>query len=119
MSLSRKQHKTTQRKYIDLIKGSSEKWVNWLAPKNIRVSTGSPCLSCSGPFDQASTNQAGDFGTVDRITGELFVEGNIYTHGDIANIAMKYPASGCAEDDLFEVHSKGVLPSDVKTEARA
>jgi len=44
MFLFRK-HKTTQRKYIDLIKGASEKWVNWLAPKNIHVSIRkTPCL---------------------------------------------------------------------------
>ena len=35
-------NKTTQREYIDLIKGASEKWVNWLAPKNIHVSPGHP-----------------------------------------------------------------------------
>ena len=83
--------------------------------------SGSPLsvVSYNSPFDQLPKNQAGDFGTMDKITGELFVEGNIYTHQDIANTAMKYPASGCTEDDLVEIHSNEVLPLDVKTEARA
>jgi len=80
--------------------------------------SGSPLsiVSYTSPFDQPPKNQAGDFGTIDKITGELFVEGNIYTHEDIANIAMKFPVSDCADDDLVEIHSNEVLPLDVKTE---
>jgi len=66
------------------------------------------------------THQAGDFGTINQMTGELFVEGNIYTYQDIANIATNYPMSPsrCTEDDLFEIHSNEVLPLDVRMEAR-
>ena len=113
MFLFRK-HKTTQHKAHP--KSGSTGW----RPKTF-CESGSPLsiVSYNRPFDQLPKNQAGDFGTIDKITGELFVEGNIFTHQDIANTAMKYPASGCTEDDLVEIPSNEVLPLNVKTEARA
>ena len=49
--------------------------------------------------------QPGDFGAVDKRTGELVVEGNIYTHADIVGIASQYPPVLLPEVDHFSIHS--------------
>jgi hypothetical protein len=46
-----------QRKYIDLIRQVSSKWVNWDPPIGIQV---------------------GAYGTIDKETGDWIVEGNVY-----------------------------------------
>jgi len=81
-----------QRKYIDLIKEVSSKWANWDPPKRV---------------------QAGDFGTVNRKTGEFLVEGNIYTHPDIAPIARLYPPFEAPETDQYQIHSYHVRGTNV------
>ncbi|KAN0139777.1 hypothetical protein V8E53_002439 [Lactarius tabidus] len=83
-----------QRKYIDLIKEISSKWANWDPPKRV---------------------QAGDFGTVNRKTGEFLVDGNIYTHPDIAPIAHQYPPVEAPETDQYQIHSYHVRGTDVGT----
>jgi len=87
-----------QRKYIDLIKEASSKWANWDPPKRVR---------------------AGDFGTVNQKTGELLVEGNIYTHQDIAQIARQYPPFEAPETDQYQIHSDHVRGIDVGTDVGA
>lgn len=57
--------------------------------------------------------QAGDFGTVNRKTGELLVDGNIYTHPDIAPIAQQYPPLEAPETDQYQIHSYHVRGTDV------
>ncbi|KAI6128106.1 hypothetical protein EDD16DRAFT_1472514 [Pisolithus croceorrhizus] len=46
-----------QRKYVDLIRDATSKWANWDPPIPVKV---------------------GAFGTLDRVTGELEVRGNVY-----------------------------------------
>lgn len=100
-----------QRKYIDLIKEVSSKWANWDPPKRVRVSL--------LHHDNATTlkwsfySQAGDFGTVNRKTGEFLVEGNIYTHHDIKPIAQQYPPVEAPETDEYQIHSYHVRATDV------
>ncbi|KAH9030747.1 hypothetical protein EDB85DRAFT_2146479 [Lactarius pseudohatsudake] len=60
-----------QRKFVDLINEATFKWANWDPPKVIQI---------------------GDFGTIDKKSGELKVEGNIFTHPEIRHIAQDYPA---------------------------
>jgi len=85
----------TPHKYVDLIKEAAAKWPNWDPPKTIH---------------------AGDFGTINRKTGELVVEGNIYTHVDIRQIASQYPPLQVAEVDHFRIHSCQVKELDVKAD---
>jgi hypothetical protein len=64
-------------------------------------------LGLSVRFDNPTrpNKQPGDFGAVDKRTGELVVEGNIYTHADIVGIASQYPPVLLPEVDHFSIHS--------------
>ncbi|KAH9046202.1 hypothetical protein EDB84DRAFT_1467214, partial [Lactarius hengduanensis] len=73
-----------QRKFIDLINEATFKWANWDPPRVIQI---------------------GDFGTIDKKSGELKVEGNIFTHPEIWHIAQDYPAFVAPETDLYQIHS--------------
>ena len=55
--------------------------------------------------DLPNKKQPGDFGTVDKKTGGLVVEGNIYTHPDIAQIAHGYQPIRTAEVDHYQINS--------------
>jgi hypothetical protein len=61
--------------------------------------------------------QAGDFGTVNKKTGELTVEGNIYNHIDTAQIAKQYPPVESADVDFYQIPSYEVRPVDSKAGA--
>jgi hypothetical protein len=56
--------------------------------------------------------QAGDFGTINKKTGELVVEGNIYSHVDTKDIASQHPTFIAPEVDQFEIHSYEVRGTD-------
>jgi len=87
-----------QRKYIDLVKEASAKWPNWDPSRNLRP---------------------GDFGTVNKTTGDFVVEGNIYTHVDIAKTAEQYRPVQAAEIDYFQIPSFEVRGLDVKVDDKA
>ena len=110
-----------QRKYVDLIKEAAAKWPNWDPPRRIYVSIAHQPL---GPWQRVLTvpfdpKQAGDFGTVDKETGELRVEGNIYTHVDTIRIASQHPVVFAPGVDQFEIHSYEVRGIDVTASAGA
>ncbi|KAH9969490.1 hypothetical protein BC827DRAFT_1262721 [Russula dissimulans] len=88
--------KNAQRKYVDLIYEAVTKWPNWDPPKTIRP---------------------GDFGEVDKKTGELRVDGNIYTHDGIAQIANQYLPIVEAEIDDYQIHSYQVRGLDINADA--
>jgi hypothetical protein len=114
-----------QRKYIDLIKEAAAKWPNWDPPRNIRVSIVAPCSvsfrSSVSPlhFPPPRQKQPGDFGTVNKKTGGLNVEGNIYSHPDIAPIANKYLPIAGAVVDHYQINSFEVRVSDVTSSVGA
>ncbi|KAI9434885.1 hypothetical protein H4582DRAFT_2080554 [Lactarius indigo] len=87
-----------QRKFIDLINEATFKWANWDPPKVIQI---------------------GDFGTIDKKSGELKVEGNIYTHSEIKHIAQDYPAFVAPETDLYQIHSQQVRRLDIQADVGA
>lgn len=87
-----------QRKYIDLINEASSKWANWDPPRRIKP---------------------GDFGTITKSTGEFVVEGNIYVHEDLAQIAKEHPPSEGHEIDRYDIHSYEVRGVDVGAELGA
>jgi hypothetical protein len=93
-----------QRKYIDLIRQVSSKWVNWDPPIGIQV---------------------GAYGTVDKETGDLIVEGNVYDpafqkeldkHNAGIIMADFPPQEGAVEDD-FVISSRGSKRGDVDKES--
>jgi len=86
-----------QRKYIDLIKEVSARWPNWDPSRNLRP---------------------GDFGTIDKTTGEFAVEGNIYTHVDIARIADKHRPVQTPEIEYYQIPSYEVRGLDVKADEK-
>ena len=61
----------------------------------------------------------GDFGVVNKKTGALIVEGNIYTHPDIAQIAHQYHPIQAAEVDHYQINSFEVRGLDVNAAAGA
>ena len=85
--------------------GSGQKHPRW-APYLLLV-----CLCVDHP------PQAGDFGTINKKTGELIVEGNIYSHGDIAPIANLHPPIQEAEVDHYQIQSHEVRGVDVEAHA--
>lgn len=68
-------------------------------------------------FECLPEKQAGDYGKVDKKTGELVVEGNIYTHADTMQIANQYPCVQEAEVDKFRIHSLEVEGLSVEVAA--
>lgn len=64
-------------------------------------------------FPPPRQKQPGDFGTVNKKTGGLNVEGNIYSHPDIAPIAYKYLPIEGAVVDHYQINSFEVRVSDV------
>ncbi|KAI0004612.1 hypothetical protein BJV74DRAFT_763147 [Russula compacta] len=85
-----------QRKYIDLIYDAVSKWPNWAPPRKIH---------------------AGDFGVVDKKTGDLIVEGNIYTHRETKEIASNHRTVQGADVDQYQIHSYEVQGLDLKADA--
>ncbi|KAG9313689.1 hypothetical protein JVU11DRAFT_6036 [Chiua virens] len=92
-----------QRKYIDLIRYASSKWVNWNPLTEIRV---------------------GAYGTFSNETGDFITEGNVYDpdfQGVLDKQGIKFimadhpPVEGPIEDD-FIVASRGVKRSDLNVE---
>jgi len=63
--------------------------------------------------------QIGDFGTIDKKTGELKVEGNVFTHPQIKHIAQDYPAFVAPETDLYQIHSQQVRRLDIQADVGA
>jgi len=84
-----------QRKYIDIIKEAAAKWPNWDPARSIRV---------------------GDFGTVNRKSGELSVEGNIYDHASTKHVAQQYPAVEAPDVDFYQIPSYEVRQVDPRTD---
>jgi hypothetical protein len=89
--------------------------VGQLGPTKAR--SGQLCLNTMRrhTFNSQFHSQAGDFGTVNRKTGEFLVDGNIYTHQDIAPIAHQYPPLEAPETDQYQIHSYHVRGTDVGT----
>ncbi|EKM60622.1 uncharacterized protein PHACADRAFT_189748 [Phanerochaete carnosa HHB-10118-sp] len=78
------QKSEASRKYVDLIREASSKWANWDPPKTI---------------------QAGDFGTIDKKSGQFERAGNIYRHSKMAEMAENYPVTVQPSEELYSVHS--------------
>jgi len=70
-------------------------------------------------FDHPSQEQVGDFGTFDKTTGDLIVEGNIYDLKEFTELATKYPASTNDEDKPIEIHSSRVVKPSTEDKAGA
>jgi len=93
-----------QRKYIDLIRQVSSKWVNWDPPIEIQV---------------------GAYGTVDKETGEFIMEGNVYDPAfqdelDKHNAGIRMldypPQEGPIEGD-FVIASRGAKHRNLNVDA--
>ena len=111
--------KNAQRKYVDLIKEAAAKWPNWDPHKQILVSIAINSWSVSAFLTVPLTTQPGDFGTINKETGELAIEGNIYTHIDTKSIANQYLVVPAPEVDQFEIHSYEVRGIDINAAAGA
>ncbi|KDQ61837.1 hypothetical protein JAAARDRAFT_55158 [Jaapia argillacea MUCL 33604] len=78
------------RKYIDLILSASSKWANWDPPQRVKI---------------------GDYGDVNKDTGEFEPAGNIYDpdfEDRFRPIIAKYPPEKTSVEDRWEIVSKSV-----------
>lgn len=76
--------KLAPRKYIDLIKSATDKYANW---------------------DPSIPIEAGDYGKVNKYSGQFEKQGNIYRDEGIMHITSKYmPITGPEVDD-YQIHS--------------
>ncbi|KIK57999.1 hypothetical protein GYMLUDRAFT_86419 [Collybiopsis luxurians FD-317 M1] len=76
------------RKFIDLLlQVTNNKWTNMDVNKEVKV---------------------GDFGRLDRATGELLIEGNLYEHPDTRAVMEDYPVKTTAPVDIERYTSGGV-----------
>jgi hypothetical protein len=65
------------------------------------------------------SQQVGDFGSLDEESGELWAEGNIYTHEDTIQLASQFPSVKEPEIDGYKIHSHDVQELDVGTKPGA
>ncbi|KAI0283242.1 hypothetical protein BC826DRAFT_1110231 [Russula brevipes] len=96
--LFRQREKPFPREYTDLINKATGKWPNWYPPMVVR---------------------AGDFGSLDEESGELWADGNIYTHEDTMQLAGQFPSVQEPEIDDYKIHSHDVQELDVGPEPGA
>ncbi|OAX37728.1 hypothetical protein K503DRAFT_801028 [Rhizopogon vinicolor AM-OR11-026] len=94
--------KYASRKFIDLIQGATSKWANWDPPAPIVV---------------------GDYGMIDKETGEFHAQGNIYNVGSSIDFPRDDPALQPQVqdrgDDEFIAKSWGVTSKTVKATPEA
>ena len=87
---------------------------NWDPPAKLRVSSVSPGqLNVETFIFTISSEQAGDFGMMKKQTGQLIVEGNIYEHKAIREVAVAYQAVRTLAIEYMEAHSYGVRSLDL------
>jgi hypothetical protein len=108
----------SQRKFVDLIKEADSRWPNWDPPKIILVMRFHFRLIVLSLHNHTH-NQAGEFGTIDKKTGEWLTEGNIYTHPDIKSLADQYPLVEKDEPEECLMHSYEVRGKPVPAEVIA
>ncbi|EJC99695.1 uncharacterized protein FOMMEDRAFT_142664 [Fomitiporia mediterranea MF3/22] len=87
--------KTASRKYIDLIKYSSNKWANW---------------------DPSNPVEAGDYGGVNKESGEFERQGNLYRDSTIAEITARYPPIYNSETTDYQYHSLNTRTTKLKAQ---
>jgi len=70
-------------------------------------------------FCPSLTKQVGDFGTININMGDFVVDGNVYSHVDIAKVADQHSPVPTPEVDHYETPSFEVLELEVKADDRA
>jgi len=88
--------KNPSRKYIDLIHSTSSKWANWNPPNQIKV---------------------GDYGLVNRETGEFEKDGNIYDDEATAELMAHHPPQLGTPENIMIASSRGVKHRELALEA--
>jgi hypothetical protein len=83
---------TTSRKFIDLIFHASSKWANWNPPHEIKV---------------------GDYGKLDRQTGEFKRKGNIYEDESMAELVKDHPPKPAAREEVYIAASAKVTRNEL------
>jgi len=84
--------KNPARKYVDLILAASGKWAHWNPPDKLKV---------------------GDYGTVDKETGQFQKDGNIYKEVTTASLAALHPPHSGTPENTIVISSRGVKHRDL------
>ncbi|OCB91508.1 hypothetical protein A7U60_g1243 [Sanghuangporus baumii] len=90
--------KYASRKFSDIILNAVSKWANW---------------------DPSITIEAGDYGQIDKRTGQFEREGNIYRDPEVAHIASKFPPLRGPQVNTLEIHSMDVRGITVSPDVHA
>jgi len=88
--------KNPSRKFIELIHATSSKWANWDPPNPIKV---------------------GDYGTIDRETGQFQKDGNVYEDETTAHLADNHKPLMGAPEDILIISSAGVTHRELSAGA--
>jgi len=62
-------------------------------------------ISCN---DRVGSYQVGDYGAIDKGSGQFEKEGNIYENESMAALAAKHPPQTASKDEIFEISSDHV-----------
>ncbi|KAL5514046.1 hypothetical protein ACEPAG_2807 [Sanghuangporus baumii] len=90
--------KYASRKFTDIILNAVSKWANW---------------------DPSIPIEAGDYGRIDKRTGQFEREGNIYRDPEVAHIASVFPPLRGPQVNSLEIHSMDVSGVTVNPDVHA
>jgi hypothetical protein len=101
-------------KYVDLILAVSSKWANFDPPKSIEV-----CVSIKLQLLIFTSiyRQVGDYGTINRDTGQFEKEGNIYRDKTTAQLVSEYPPKEACKEEIMVVASDTVTQHELSLKA--
>ncbi|EJC97437.1 uncharacterized protein FOMMEDRAFT_36211, partial [Fomitiporia mediterranea MF3/22] len=85
-------------KYIDLVKSATDKYANW---------------------DPSIPISAGDYGSINRLTGQFERHGNIYREEEIRGITSNFPPATGPEVDDYQILSTNARKVKVGPEVHA
>lgn len=112
-----------QRKFIELILDRTGKYANWDPPSEIQVCR----CSLNTHLLHVDLEQIGSYGRIDKDTGNLNVEGNIYSdnfkqfliEAGINPESDEHHAKDCPDESEFKTWSKNVKCIDMNADAQA
>ncbi|KAL5501047.1 hypothetical protein ACEPAH_9434 [Sanghuangporus vaninii] len=90
--------KYASRKFSDIILNAVSKWANW---------------------DPSITIEAGDYGHIDKRTGQFEREGNIYRDPEVAHIALNFPPLKGPQVNTLEIRSMDVRGVTINPDVHA
>lgn len=109
-------NKEASRKFVDLINRATSQYVNWDSSITCEVSAPAKPLFSYLP----SATQVGDYGTLDRTSGEFVKEGNIYREEAFAELVAQIgPVVGESANLDYAIHLQNAEQLEPRNEKNA